>query len=173
MDKKNKKFIKRRVQRELAFQLLYELNAKKNTLIEQVESADDLDEVQNITNFNKDEFIAEYFELRELDAKEYGYTSKVANLYIDNQDEIERLLEQNIYGWRIERVGKTEISIIRVATTEMLFIDDVPPAVAINEAVELAKVFADEKAYKFVNKVLRNIYESIKEKIISNKSEIK
>lgn len=165
MDKKNKKFIKRRTQRELAFQLLYELNAKKNTLVEQVEAADDLDEVQNVVNFNKDEFIAEYFELRELDANEYGYVRTVANLYIDNQDEIEKLLEQNIHGWRIDRVGKTEISIIRVATTEMLFVDDVPPAVAINEAVELAKVYADEKAYKFVNKVLRNIFESIKEKI--------
>ena len=75
-------------------------------------------------------------------------------------DEIEKLLAENIHRWRVERVGKTEISIIRVATTEMLYIDDVPVPVSINEAVELAKRFADEKAYKFVNKVLKNILEA-------------
>lgn len=160
MAKNKKEFITRSMQRELAFQLLYELNAKKNTLVN--EEADDLE--ANGPSFDKDAFLIEYFELRELEAKEYPYVSQILDLYLENQEKIEKLLEKNIHGWRVDRVGKTEISIIRLATTEMLFADDVPPAVAINEAVNLAKKYADAKAYKFVNKVLRNIYESINEK---------
>ena len=162
-EKKKKGHISRRAQREVAFQLLYELNIKENTIKKNDELEYFLDEESNESLQEKRlEFINKYFELRQLDAQKYDYVQKTAKLYVQNTDDIEKLLEQNIHGWKVSRVGKTEISIIRLATVEMLFIDDVPPAVAINEAVELTKVFADEKAYRFVNKVLRNIYESIK-----------
>ena len=88
---------------------------------------------------------------------------EIAKKYIENMDEVEAILRENIHSWKVERVGKTEISAIRVATVEMLNFDDVPPAVSINEAVEIAKKFSDEKSYRFVNKVLKNVLEAIKE----------
>lgn len=138
-EKKTRQAVSRRMQREMAVQLLFEMKAQKEE--------------------NQD-FIESYFETREMKKEEYAYVELIARSYIEHMDEIEKLLAENIHRWRVERVGKTEISIIRVATTEMLYIDDVPVPVSINEAVELAKRFADEKAYKFVNKVLKNILEA-------------
>ena len=138
-EKKKRQAVSRRMQREMAVQLLFEMKAQKE------ENA---------------HFIESYFETRELDKAEYAYVDLIAQKYIEHMDTIEQLLSENIHSWRVERVGKTEISIIRVATTEMLYVDDVPVPVSINEAVELAKRFADEKAYKFVNKVLKNVLEA-------------
>ncbi len=135
-EKKIRQAVSRRMQREMAVQLLFEMKAQKE------ENTD---------------FIEQYFETRELDKADYAYVELIAQKYLEHMDEIEKLLAENIHSWRVERVGKSEISIIRVATTEMLYVDDVPVPVSINEAVELAKRFADEKAYKFVNKVLKNI----------------
>lgn len=161
MDKENKVKITRRVQREIAFQLLYELNARDNIYSNNQINSFEEENIKELKD-NRKKFIEEYFVVRELDIKNYNYVTKIINLYIENSEEIEKKLEENIYGWKINRVGKTEISIIRIATTEMMYVEDIPPAVSINEAVELSKIFAEEKAYKFVNKVLRNIYESIK-----------
>ena len=136
------KSVSRRKQREIAVQLLFEMKMQKE---------------DNIP------FVISYFESRELDVRSYTYTMEIARNYLAHRDEIEQILEENVQNWRIERVGKTEISIIRVATVEMLYHDDVPAPVAINEAVEIAKRFSDEKAYRFVNKVLRNVLEATKE----------
>lgn len=137
--KHKKQAVSRRLQREMAVQLLFEMKAQRE---------------------ENEAFIQEYFETRELDPSEYAYVEQVAKQYVANMPVVEERIKENIYGWRVERVGKMEISIIRVATVEMLFFDDVPPAVSINEAVEITKRFADEIAYKFVNKVLRNILEA-------------
>lgn len=142
MEKINKKPVPRRQQRELAVQLLFEMKMQKE---------------ENIP------FILNYFESRELDIDRYPYAYEIAKKYIEKMDEIEEILRENIHSWKVERVGKTEISAIRVATVEMLYFDDVPPAVSINEAVEIAKKFSDERSYRFVNKVLKNVLEAIKE----------
>ncbi len=57
-------------------------------------------------------------------------------------------------NWRTERMGKVELAILRLALYEMLFDDEVPVGVAINEAVELTKEFGDEQSPGFVNAVL-------------------
>ena len=132
----------RRKQREVAVQLLFEMKMQKE---------------ENM------DFVLNYYEMRELDIRNYTYTMQIAKNYIEHMEEIEQILTENVQNWRIERVGKTEISIIRVATVEMLYHDDVPAPVAINEAVEVAKKFSDERAYRFVNKVLRNVLEATKE----------
>ena len=142
MEKAKKKIPSRRQQRELAVQLLFEMKMQKE---------------ENIP------FVLSYFETRELDRDQYPYTYEIAKTYLENMDQIEEILKNNIHSWRVERVGKTEISAIRVATIEMLYFDDVPAAVAINEAVEIAKKFSDARAYRFVNKVLRNVLEATKE----------
>ena len=132
----------RRKQREVAVQLLFEMKMQKE---------------ENM------DFVLNYYESRELDIRNYTYTMQIAKNYIEHMEEIEQILTENVQNWRIERVGNTEISIIRVATVEMLYHDDVPAPVAINEAVEVAKKFSDERAYRFVNKVLRNVLEATKE----------
>lgn len=77
---------------------------------------------------------------------------------IDRTSEIDSIISQNLESWDIKRVGKAELTIIRLAIYEMYFDAAVDIPVAINEAIELAKVYGDEKSDKFVNGVLATVY---------------
>lgn len=77
---------------------------------------------------------------------------------IEKTDEIDKLIADNLESWDIKRVAKAEITIIRLAIYEMYYDASIDIPVAINEAVELAKVYGDDKADKFVNGVLSTIY---------------
>ena len=57
-------------------------------------------------------------------------------------------------NWRVERMGKVELTLLRLALFELTFLHDMPPKVAINEAIELSKQFGDDKSRSFVNGIL-------------------
>ena len=67
---------------------------------------------------------------------------------------IDRLINEKAKGWDCDRMGKVELTIIRLGVYEIMYDDDVPESVAINEAVELAKKFGQDKSHGFVNAVL-------------------
>lgn len=71
--------------------------------------------------------------------------------------ELDRLIGENTEGWSTERIGKVEIAILRLAVYEMRCDDDIPPRVAIDEAVELAKKYGQESSSRFVNAILAKI----------------
>ena len=68
--------------------------------------------------------------------------------------EIDALINEKAEGWSVSRMGKAELAIIRLAVFEILFDDDIPQSVAINEAVELAKKYGQDNSGAFVNGVL-------------------
>ena len=70
---------------------------------------------------------------------------------------IDKLISKYADNWRIERMAVIDRNIIRMATFELLYGSDIPPKVAINEAVELAKKFGDDESGRFVNGVLDKI----------------
>jgi N utilization substance protein B len=70
------------------------------------------------------------------------------------QEELDERIVSHASNWRISRIAKVELTILRLALYEMLYGDDVPPRVAIDEAVELAKEFGDENSRSFVNGIL-------------------
>jgi len=73
---------------------------------------------------------------------------------LDKLEEIDSLINEKAKGWSTERMGKVDLTIIRLAVYEMKFDDSVPEGVAINEAVELAKKFGQDESSGFVNGVL-------------------
>lgn len=75
----------------------------------------------------------------------------------DNIDEIDKTIEAHLDKWKIDRIGKADLAVLRVAVAEMVYVDEVPEAVAINEAVELSKKYGDSKSPAFVNGVLGRI----------------
>jgi N utilization substance protein B len=75
----------------------------------------------------------------------------------DHHEEIDRILSENLDRWTIDRIAKTDLAILRTAVAEMLYVDSIPVNVSINEAVELAKKYGDEKSYAFINSVLGKI----------------
>ena len=71
--------------------------------------------------------------------------------------ELDKAIESASVDWKISRIGKMELSILRVATYEIRFDEDIPNKVAVNEAIELAKVYCDESAPAFINGVLNKL----------------
>ncbi len=71
-----------------------------------------------------------------------------------NIDEIDSKIQKAALDWTIERMARVDLSILRISAYEILYRKDIPIAVSINEAVDLAKLFSDEKAPKFINGLL-------------------
>ena len=88
-----------------------------------------------------------------------NYTKNIINKYIENSYSIDREIKNHLEGWRWEQVGYVEKAILKVGVTEMLFIEEISPIIALNEAVELAKGLSTDAAGSFVNGVLGTIYE--------------
>ena len=76
---------------------------------------------------------------------------------LEKLPEIDRILEGVAEGWRLGRMGRVELTILRLACFEIRFDDSVPEKVAINEAVELAKKFGGDESPSFVNGVLAKL----------------
>jgi N utilization substance protein B len=72
----------------------------------------------------------------------------------DKLPEIDKMLDEKVEGWNTSRMGKVELTVLRIAIFEIVFDDDVPATVAINEAIEIAKVYGQEASGGFVNAVL-------------------
>ena len=87
--------------------------------------------------------------------EEYNYIKDKALMISQKFDEIDAISDEKSEGWPASRLGKTELTIIRLAIYEILYDDDIPCSVAINEAVELAKKYgSNDNSSSFVNAVL-------------------
>ena len=77
----------------------------------------------------------------------------------DRLEEIDKMIDEKAKGWSTDRMGKVELTIIRLAVYEMKFDETIPEGVAINEAVELAKNYGQDESSGFVNGVLAKFVE--------------
>lgn len=98
--------------------------------------------------------ITEQAEEEDLDEKDLEYLKNISSAVIENIAVVDGHISAYSIDWDISRLGKVERSILRLAIGEMLYADDVPVSVAINEAVRLAKKFGSEQAAKFINGLL-------------------
>lgn len=130
----------RSAQRALAFQVLYSLAFTET---------EDLDDVAR--TFRK---APEQNEEAAAKGEPEGFAWELVQGVWENQKNLDAHLASLSQNWRIERMGKVEITLLRLALYEMLFRRDVPPKVAINEAIELSKQFGDDGSRGFVNGIL-------------------
>lgn len=91
-----------------------------------------------------------------------NYVMNVYEGVAAKKDELLALIEKHAKGFRIDRIFRPDLSALLIATYELKYLDDVPPAVAISEAVELVKKYSTDKSYSFVNGVLAGVYKEIK-----------
>lgn len=127
--------------REYLLQLTYQMHINKESYMETFDSFMDNDE-------NKDDIDLSFI--------------KVSLKGIqDNQQVIDEKIEAQLVNWKINRVSKVNLSILRLAIYEIMFKEDIPAKVSINEAVELAKKFSDDKSVSFINGVLDKVYKSL------------
>lgn len=131
----------RRKARDFAFKLIYEASVQKDKELSQL-----ISDTEAAQEFATDSVLTEYIR------------STVAGV-MEKREEIDSVISESAHGWKLNRISATSGAILRLAIYEMLYSEDVPFIVAINEAVELAKKYDHEKAPKFINGILNAIAE--------------
>ena len=85
------------------------------------------------------------------------FMEKLAEDTLSHLDAIDPVIEKYCIGWKKERISKVSLSIMRVACNEIMFMQDIPVSVSIDEAVELAKKFASDEDAAYINGVLGTV----------------
>ena len=130
------KYMGRRELREQIFKLLFRIEFNKPEEMEEQEKLFFEDDEKAISE-NDQEYIAQ----------------KYANI-VCKKIEIDTMINEIAEGWKTERMGKVDLTILRLAVYEIKFDEDVPTSVAINEAVELAKKYGQDGSPSFINGIL-------------------
>lgn len=105
------------------------------------------------------------WELKKVSARDREYIEKVLQGVEERREEINSKITPFLKNWTIERIARVSLAALQLATYEALYVDDVPPGVAANEAVDLVKKYGAEDAPAFVNGVMRSfIREYVKDK---------
>ena len=116
---------------------------------------------KSINNESVDDILEAAKECRQFVEDEDGYTVKVFNGVFDNIDEIDSIIADNISkGWTINRISKVSLAILRLAIYEIKYMDEIPDAVSVDEAVELCKTYSVQDDAAFVNGVLGTVIRS-------------
>ena len=85
------------------------------------------------------------------------YIKDVVTACFDHIEEIDSAISENLKNWKIERLSKVDLSILRLAAAEIKFIDSIPDKDSVNEAVNVAKKYGDDNSPSFINGVLANL----------------
>jgi N utilization substance protein B len=106
--------------------------------------------------------LAETVATRRISPRRLPYLRRVLTLLQENLDEVDHALRGAVENWRLERLSTLDRAVLRLAGTEMLFVDDVPPKVSIQEAIRLAEQYGGPDSPRFVNGVLDALYKDIR-----------
>jgi N utilization substance protein B len=137
------KVMNRRKSRETAMKLLFEMSINKE------DYKDILESFKEHTDINMEEIDMEYL-------------TKVLSGVQERRNEIDSKIEQYLVNWKLNRLSKIDLAILRICTYEILFETDIPNTVSVNEGIELAKKYSEEKSFQFINGVLDNIIKESK-----------
>lgn len=127
---------KRTQARELALQLMYQLDLRGDEILAEV-----------------DETLAP----EGGDAEMLDFARELVHGCLEKRAEIDRHIEEVAKNWQLKRMAAIDRNILRLATYELLFREDIPPLVTINEAIDIAKKFSTKNSGPFVNGILDNI----------------
>lgn len=112
----------------------------------------------DITKEPADEAAAKFWESNtEVSDTVKDFAEVIVHGVEENKEKINEMISECADNWKIERMAAIDRNIMRIATYELLFTEEVPPKVAINEAIEMAKKFGDKDSSKFVNGILDKI----------------
>ena len=121
--------MKRHVAREKALQVLFQLDSTELPIEEAIEHV--LEE-----------------------QKSSAFLEQLVRGTIEHKEAIDAILQGKLENWTLSRLPKIERTVLRLSVYELLYMQDTPQKVVLNEAIELCKVFSDDKSSKFVNGVL-------------------
>lgn len=124
-----------------AFKLVFQITAHKDSYPDVV-----------------DMFETDNEELKKTDKKQYNYIVSTANGVFENMNTLDNMIAENLKsGWKIDRLSKVSLAVLRLALYEIVYVEDIPDRVSVNEAVELAKQYDVDEAPSFINGVLSGV----------------
>lgn len=85
------------------------------------------------------------------------YMAQMCKLLSEKSDEIDAMINKYAKNWSVNRMAKVDLAILRLAICEILFVEEIPNKVSINEAIEMAKLYCDDKTPKFINGILGSV----------------
>jgi N utilization substance protein B len=127
---------RRRKSREFALQVLYQLDITKEDALKAFPQS------------------REHFSPKE---GNHGFAERIVLGVLEHRQEIDRLIKRYSENWRLERMTIIDRNILRMAIFELLYCEDIPPKVTLNEAVDLGKRYGSEESGSFVNGILDRI----------------
>ncbi|NLW25175.1 MAG: transcription antitermination factor NusB [Clostridia bacterium] len=134
--------MKRRLARETAFQTIFQIDVGKNS---------------------PEEALTQRLQQVLLGESEKDFCRRLVKGTLENLQEIDKKIQQYVVDWKIERMPSVDRNLLRMAIFEMMYCEDIPNKVAINEAIELAKIFGSEESAKFINGVLDRLLKELGE----------
>jgi N utilization substance protein B len=123
------------------------------------------DDIEDIIRINFSYFAPEF--------DDNGFVKTLIKGVIKNNEEIDKYIIKYATEWPLDQITIVDRNILRIGVYELVMLDDIPPKVAINEAIEIAKTFGGESSGKFVNGVLGAIYNNMDKKEIDGEKERK
>jgi len=134
---------RRRKSREFALQVLYQLDITRQNAIKTIAQFQD------------------HFAQRE---EKDGFAERISRGVLEYGQEIDRLIEHYSENWRLDRMSIIDRNILRIATFELLYCEDIPPKVTLNEAIDLGKKYGSEDSGSFINGILDRIQNEVIQK---------
>lgn len=129
----------RKIARELAFKVVFSMDFQHEN-----------EEIENlILNLKK--------ETKDINEEDTEYIRNIVQGVLEKKEELDEKIKKYLKGWTMDRISRADLAILRLATYEILYREDIPYKVSVNEAVELAKIFSDSTSSSFVNGVLAGI----------------
>ena len=137
----------RTVAREIAVEIVYSLAQGERTPDEMLESFFDR---EYFASLKEENILFEEYPSR----KQREYITAIVNGVYEHREELDGFIEKYSRGWKLERISRIAQSVLRVALFEVLYMDEVPNSVAINEAVEISKGYEEQETVSFINGIL-------------------
>lgn len=104
----------------------------------------------------KERFVQEYMK----DSNQLEYFNRLFDATAGNLQAVDEKLESCSENWKVSRMAKVDLAILRLSAAEILYLEDVPDSVSINEAVDMAKKFSGDDSGKFINGILGKVVKS-------------
>ena len=130
----------RRAAREAALRALFQIDVGRSS-------------AQRALEYNLEEM--------QIPEKDRPFVTALVKGTVERLEELDGIIQRFAERWSVDRMARTDRNILRLAIYEILYVDDIPPSVSVNEAVELAKEYGDADSPRFVNGILGSVVRSL------------
>lgn len=120
-----------------------------------------------------DAFIDEFIDISDTkETLDRSYITKISSIVVEKDEYLKAVIRNFLKEWTLERISKVNLAILKLAVAEIIFFDDIPERVSLNEALELSKIYSDEEATSFINGVLDKVLKAKQGGTIPKESEV-